>query len=233
MSHAQRIYSGIATIFMASAVFVFWHPGGQFMQILAGIPLVGSLLAALIQILRDQAAHERTLLIQTVQNRFALGTSSHMANVAFDKHVQFIEEYAQEFYNALTTLFREGPTKEVLQHSSILYALRQKYAVWLTSKVEDDLERFESALRQIGAWAGYVNDAPNAEDRRQKTNEVYLTFAKVMGFPEWDGEQLTDDLAVSMLVGRLRSVLGTEELTALRSAVISKTIADLKSETGQ
>jgi hypothetical protein len=184
----------------------------------------------LVQVLRDQAAHERKLLIVAEKNRFALGTSSHMANVAFDKHVLFSEEYVEEAHKALTTLFRKGPTDEVLQHTDTLYLLRQKHAVWLTSKVEKDLEKFESSLREIGAWAGYVSAAPHAEDRQQKLNEMYRTFAKVMGFSEWGGETLTDELTLSMLVRQLRSVLGIEELTELRTAVTSKAIAELKSE---
>ncbi len=229
MSRTQRVYSAIAAIFIASLAFYYWNPGSAAIQFLAGIPLVASLVAALVQILRDQAAHERAMLILAEQNRFSLGASSHMANVAFDKHVQFSEEYAEEVHKALTTLFREGPTPEVLQHTGALYTLQQKYAVWLTSKVETELETFESALRRIGANAGYVRDAPSAEDRQQRLNAMYRTFAEVMGFEEWQGEQLTDDLAVSMMIRRLRAILGTEELTEMRSAIVSKAIAELRS----
>ncbi len=168
MSRTQRFYSAIAVIFMASFAFYYWNPSSAAIQFLASIPLVGSLIAALVQILRDQAAHERAMLVLAEQNRFSLGASSHMANVAFDKHVEFSEEYAKEVHKALTTLFREGPTPEVLRHTGALYALQQKYAVWLTPKVERDLETFESALRRIGANAGYVRDAPSAEDRQQR-----------------------------------------------------------------
>lgn len=57
---------------------------------------------------------------------------------------------------------------------------------------------------------------------------MYRTFAKVMGFEEWQGEQLTDDLAVSMMIRRLCAILGTEKLTEIRSAIVSKTIAELR-----
>ena len=228
MSQTKKTYFGIAAIFSVSLAFYYWHPDGEGIQFLAGIPLVGSLVAALVQILRDQATHERAMLIVAEQNRFSLGASSHMANVAFDKHVQFSEEYAEEVHKALTTLFRNGPTPEVLQHTGTLYVLQQKYAVWLTSKLEKDLEVFESALRRIGADAGYVYNTTDADDRQQKLNAMYKTFAEVMGFEEWRGEKLTDDLAISMMIRRLRNILGTEELTEIRSAIVSKAITELR-----
>lgn len=121
MSRTQKTYFAIVTIFTASLAFYYWNPASAAIQFLAGIPLVGSLVAALVQILRDQTAQERAMPILAAQNRFSLGASSHMANVAFDKHVQFSEEYAEEVHKALTTLVREGPTPEVLQHTGTLY----------------------------------------------------------------------------------------------------------------
>jgi len=228
LSRTQRTYSAFAAIFTVSLAFYYWNPGDAAIQFLAGIPLVGTLIAALIQILRDQAAHERAMLVLAAQNRFSLGASSHMANVAFDKHVQFSEEYAEKVFKTLSTLFKKGPTQEVLQHTGNLYTLQQKYAVWLTSRVEKDLETFESALRRIGASAGYIRDDPSAEDRQQRLDEMYQTFAEVMGFEKWQGEQLTDELAISMMIRRLRKILGTEELTEMRSAIVSKAIAELR-----
>ena len=227
MSQTKKTYFSIAVILIASLIFFYWHPGGGDIQFLAGIPLVSSLLALLVQILRDQAAHERAMLILDAQNHFSLGASSHMANVAFDKHVLFCEEYADEVHKALTTLFREGPTAQVLAHTGNLYKLQQKYAVWLTAKLEGDLESFESALRSIGANASYVYTTSGTDDRQQKLDAMYQTFAKVMGFEEWQGEKLTDELAISMLIRRLRKILGTEELTGLRSSIVSKAILEL------
>ena len=128
-----------------------------------------------------------------------------MANVAFDKHVQFSEEYVQEVHKALVTLFKEGPTAEVLQHTKALYMLQQKYAVWLTAKLEKDLELFESALRRLGANAHYVSAAPAADDFQQRLSAMYKTFADVMGAEfmgsnEWNGEGLTEELAISMVI---------------------------------
>ena len=226
MTHTQRTYAGIAVVFALSVVMVLWLPSGELIQTIAAVPLVGSLIAALFQVLRDQAAHDRQLLLQDSQNRFSLGATSHMANVAFDKHVQFSEDYVGEVHKTLRTLFREGPTDEVFKHTTELYSTQQKYAVWLTPQIESDLELFESALRKIGANAGYLKSTTNATDRQERIAEMYKTFADVMGSKwmgtEWNGEKLTEELAITMVIRRLRGILGTEELTAIRAALLAK-----------
>ena len=55
-------------------------------------------------------AHE--IEMEEAKNRFTVGAASHMANVAFDKHVQFCEAYSGEMFSALTTLFARGPHAE-------------------------------------------------------------------------------------------------------------------------
>lgn len=232
ISHKQKTYFGIVTVFVLSLGLFHWLPDGGLIQNVAAIPVVGSLLGALFQILRDQAAHDRKLAIVNVQNGFTLGATSHMANVAFDKHVLFSEEYVAEVHKAVSTLFREGPTPEVLTHTAALYTLQQKYAVWLTPKIEEDLECFDSALRRIGANAGYVNSATGAEDRPQRIASMFKTFAdvmgtKFMGASEWEGESLSEELAVSMVIRKLRAILGIEELTQMRVAFVTNALRDL------
>ena len=151
MASRIKTYLGLAAVFGLSSVVYALLPSTDLLKELSAVPLVGSLLGALWQILRDQAAHERQLFLQDAQNRFSLGATSHMAAVAFDKHVQFCEEYVAEVHKTLHTLFREGPTEQVFPHSRALYGIQQKYSVWLTQKIEASLEQFESALRKIGA----------------------------------------------------------------------------------
>ncbi|RJQ77166.1 MAG: hypothetical protein C4519_13915 [Desulfobacteraceae bacterium] len=231
MKRKTKTYIGITIVFALSASFFYWKPDGEFIQILAAIPLVGSLVGALFQLFRDQAAFEKELHLQESQNIYSLGTSSHMANTAFDKHVQFSEEYAEESHKALFTLFREGPTKEVLQHSFALHKIQQKYAVWLTSEIEKELNKFEATLRCIGADASYVYDSPQGPKRQEKLNSMYRAFAQaigpeLLGSDEWHGDKITDELAVTGLIRHLRKVLGTEELTKLREKLVSKTISE-------
>ena len=233
LSQRTKYYLGITAVLALSLGSLFWLPGGEFVQSLSAIPLVGSLVAALFMLVRDYTAHERKLLLQESQNRFLLGASSHMANVAFDKHVQFAEEYADELHKALATLFQKGPTQDVLKHTNVMYELHQKYAVWLTNKLEAELEQFEFDLRKIGAAAGYVDASTAQENREEIMSAMYRRFAEVMGkermgADEWDGEKISEERAASMTIRRLRSILGSEELTEMRTSIISKSIAKLR-----
>lgn len=152
-----------------------------------------------------------------------------MANVAFDKHVDFAEAYVCEVQAALATLFREGPTKDALSHARNLFTLRQKHAPWLTAKIDTDLETFESALRKIGASATYVENAPGGDHWVSHHEKMYKLFAEVMDWKEWNGESLTDEHASTLVVSGLRAVLGTEELTEMRGVLVSKAIAQMRS----
>jgi hypothetical protein len=60
---------------------------------LAGLPAIAALFAALFQLSRDSIAFDRSVRLEEAKNRFTVGATSHMAIVAFDKHVQFCEEY--------------------------------------------------------------------------------------------------------------------------------------------
>jgi len=88
------------------------------------------------------------------------------------------------------------------------------------------LNQFESALKLIGANKGYLDAMQGSDqeghERQKAMNEMFNTFAKVMGLPEWRGEKLTDELAIASLVRKLRRLVGTEELTKMRSTLIMK-----------
>lgn len=214
----------LAFICVASVLAWIAARNHDFVQVLLAIPFVGSLLAALAQIIRDQAAHEKALLLQEAGNRFVLGVGSHMGNVAFNKHVEFSQAYITEAQGALRTLVREGPCETVLNHASKLYEVRQAYIIWLTVDLEQSLDPFEIALREIGSNACYVKevrgDIGHREERSKALEKMYNDFARVMGFKQWDGVELTDDLAVVALVRKIRSILGIEEITSLRLSIL-------------
>lgn len=220
---------------MLSLGLFFVLPSGEFIQLLAAIPLVGSLVAVLVQTLRDQVAHDRALTMFAAEKLFTIGASSHMANIAFDKHVQFSEEYAKEVHETLMTLSREGPTENALRHATNLYILRQKHAVWLTVKLEADLELFESALRKLGSNAYMVKSSPGAPKPLQLVKAMYKNFADVMGADimgsnDWEGEELSEERAISAVIRRLRGILGTEELAEMRSAIIARSMQELRQD---
>lgn len=229
MQGKTKTYAAYVAVMAASLALMYWG-ASELIKELAGIPLVGALVAALFQIIRDENAHERSELLMRYQNSFAMGATSHMANVAFDKHVQFSEEYIKESYAALQTIFREGPTQEAVSHAFSLVGVRERYAVWLTAKIEKDLQPFELALRQMGASAGYVQATVGdrtATQRKEHIDRMYKILAKLTNLPEWKGEELTNELAISTQIQQLRSILGTDELSKLRQSLLTRAVKEL------
>ena len=226
MSPTAKTYAGLGLLcaISGSALALWRH--NEIVEVVASLPFAASLIGALVQILRDQAAHERSLLLLDAQNHFVVGATSHMANVAFDKHVAFSEAYTEIAHAALLGLLRHGPTEKILNDAGALYTLREKHAVWLTSDMDKQLEAFEQALREIGAAAGFVKStegsAGYADARSKMLASMYRRFAQVMAFPKWEEEPLTDELAMAAVIRFLRKVLGTEELTNLRTLIMRK-----------
>jgi hypothetical protein len=228
MPPARSIYLALAALFAASLLAMLLLPHGSLLKEIAAVPLVGALISALFQIVRDQTAHERQALLQDAQHRFALGASSHMANVAFNKHAQFAEEYVTEVFCTLDTLFSEGPSQEVLSHASKLFALRRMFAVWLTPGIDSVLQKFEVALRNIGANDWFLRNAGADTPRQKQIDEMYKTFADVLGKEHmgetWQGEALSEDVAIARVLQGLRAVLGVEELTKIRTEIIKRAL---------
>lgn len=232
MGRKQITYAVITSVFVFSLGFLIWSElNNKALEFLAGIPLVSALVVALFQIMRDQAAYERDQLLMDYQNRFVLGASSHMANLAFDRHVEFCEEYIHEAHEALNTLYRKGPSEEALTHAGNLSLIRRKHAMWIADEIEHDLEPFEKALRQMGASAGYVAATTgdySAAQRPAHLDRMYKIFSQVTGEKEWDGETLMDSLAITSQVRYLRGVLGIEELNKMRQAIVTKAMNEFR-----
>ncbi|MDB5978358.1 MAG: hypothetical protein JWR07_5118 [Nevskia sp.] len=233
MSNKTKTYIGFSLIFAAAfAGSIFAARNSPFLQQLFALPMVAALGGALFKFFRDVAAHERAIALQVDQQHFAIGASSHMADVAFDKHILFSEKYVAEAQASIHTLFRDGATEEALQCARRLFQIREDYIVWLTPALEKELDVFERALRELGAAAGLVKstrESPEHQDVRQKTiPEMYKMLAQVLGLPQWEGKAITDELAVAAVIRKLRSLLGTEELTELRQAIINRASSALK-----
>ena len=92
---SKLIYIALAVLLVGSLTAYSLLPVGAQRDLVAA-PAIGSLFLALFQIFRDMAAHEKAVGLLELQNNFALGAMSHLANVAFDKHVSFCEKYAEE-----------------------------------------------------------------------------------------------------------------------------------------
>jgi hypothetical protein len=205
-------------------------------DILKGImasPAVVALFIALYQILKSQSEFEKKKYFDTRRRVFEIGATSHMANTTFDKHVEFCEEYMKEVNSTVGTLFREGPSKEALTHANKSYMLRQKFAAWLTKEINLGLGPYEQVVREIGAWAGFVDqtrESPQyAEMRSQKINEIYKKFSEVLNLD--NKENIDEVYAIELVQDKIREILGIEELTKIRKYLIKEAVESLESRT--
>jgi hypothetical protein len=155
----------------------------------AGVAVVKYLSDSLIE--RQKAQQSRDL--QQTQNTFSVGATSHMATVAFDKHIGFCEEYVEEVSKALQALIDNGSAQEPLDVGS-LSRIRQKWALWLTNDIDNELEQFERRVTQLGAEAPAV-DA--------------------------NGDRVSNESSIKTAIAFLREVLRTEQLTALRNELVT------------
>ncbi len=143
------------------------------------------------RLIERQRAQQSSELLDA-QNTFAVGATSHMAIVAFDKHVEFCEKYVEEVSNALQRLIQDEGALQPLDVGR-LSEIRQKWALWLTDAIDSELEKFEYRVTQLGGEAPAV-DA--------------------------DGNRVSNERSVKTAIAFLREVLRTEELTALRNELV-------------
>lgn len=144
---------------------------------------------------RQRAQQSRELL--EAQNAFSVGATSHMATVAFDKHIGFCEEYVEEVYKALHALIQDGGTVEPLD-ARRFSQIRQKWALWLTQEIENKLDQFELRITQI--IGGTAKDVDS------------------------DGAPVPSERSITRNIADLREVLHTEELTALRNELVIRSL---------
>ena len=233
MKHNHQFYGFLIIILIISFSVAFLLPTSDIIKGIAATPGISALFIALYQLLRDQSLHEKQLELQRRQQIFNLGATSHMANTAFDKHVEFCEKYMAEVHNTVSTLFREGPSGNALDHSGNLFSLRQEYSAWLTEDIATKLEPFEAALRRIGASSQFIETTSGsgsyAESRSKKIDEMYRIFRDMLGLEE-KKEKIDEAFAVETVKSKIRDILGIEQLTLLRKALISEASKLLQSE---
>ncbi|MBX9831575.1 MAG: hypothetical protein K2X78_00835 [Burkholderiaceae bacterium] len=227
----NKLLSSLGTyLLLASLALVGMYlarDGGAFVMAISQIPLVGSMLAALFQLVRDDAAHARAAQLQVSQHGFALGVESHMAKLIFERHVEFCEAYATEINRTLAELNQQGI--HATGCAGKLFTLRLKYSLWLEDKAMDQLKAFEDNLFDLEREAG------NAEAFRQLQDEASLQSRKLaidnarrcraiaLGEVGFDGAPLPKGRSCTSALGALRTIVDTEMLSKLRKTFCSDT----------
>jgi hypothetical protein len=231
MKQNTKTYIGLAGVFIASFFMTVLLPIPELFKGIATMPVVGALIGAIYQIFRDQAAHEKQLELLRRKQIFDLALTSHMANTAFDKHVQFCENYMKEVHETLKTLIREGSTTQALDHAKNLYAMRREYAAWITAEIGDQLGRFEELLQRIGTHAEYGEKWIGNPNESKRSGHAYLEADKLLegllGELLGKKSESNENLTIEKVKSQLRHILGIEELTRIREWVVSQAVKSI------
>jgi len=203
-------------------------PIDELLKGIAAMPAIGVLIWVLYQTARDHSAHEKQIELQKKRQFFDLGATSHMANTAFDKHVEFCEKYMIEVHKTLLALIQKGPTKDAITNANKLYGLRQEYSAWVTEEIAMELDKFESAVRSVGTRTGLAQSLSNSSSEAEKglkaRNETRDLFAKILGEYYGNDQTIDDDLSVEKVKTKIRDILGIEELTKIRKWIVSQAV---------
>lgn len=195
-------------VFIASFGVSYFLPISQIFKDIAGLTSLGTIILTLYKSWKDEQ-------LQNKQQDFILGTASHMAEVAYNKHVIFCEEYIERIEKGRQELFRDGPSRNCLDIGRGLVNIRQKHSSWLTKEIEDNLKPFEQALIKIGAQERLINSLPVGEQRNKVIEEVYKAFGLVLGHENSLNEDEAN-LHIDKIIEKIRDILGINILTKLR-----------------
>jgi hypothetical protein len=156
---------------------------------------------------------------------------SHMATVAFDRYVEFCEEYTKRYYEALQDLIQTGPAEAAMVHARDLATIRQKWTLWVTADIKEHLKKFEDLMYSMGTEAMLTNPhfPATAPNHGEMIHNMHRSFCLLMGLRGWNGEKLDKQLALDNLMDGIRNTLGTNHFGQLREQTIEYAIADFAS----
>jgi hypothetical protein len=213
---ASSLYVVAILVFIASAWSASNITVDNLSKALFAVPGATALFSIVYKFWKDERAHERQVELQARQQDFAFLPASHMASVAYDKHVKFCEEYLEAVNKAVFELWAEGPNVKALGHANSLRDIRDRHTAWLTREIEEKLFPIEAALRQIGAGSHVLPLVQFGSERSKIVDDVYGAFGKIT---ESGKENEGSAAAVASITDSLRELLGIKELTELRTEV--------------
>ena len=213
---ANSLYVVAVLVFLASAWSASNFTVDNLSKALFAVPGATALFSIVYRFWKDERAHERQVELQARQQDFAFLPASHMASVAYDKHVEFCEEYLEAVNKAVFELWLEGPNVNALGHANLLRDIRDRHTAWLTREIEEKLFPIEAALRQIGAGSHVLPLVQPGSQRSKIVDDVYGAFGKIT---ESGKENQGSAAAVASITDSLRELLGIKELTELRTEV--------------
>ncbi len=209
------IYIGCIIVLIISFLGTFFLPISEILQGIVLTPGIGALFIFLNQLWRDERAHERAIELQSKQHDFVFGAASHMANVVYDKHAFFCEEYITRVQKGFHELLKDGPSRNSMVIGRELVNIRQRHSAWLTKEIENKLKPFEQTLIKIGAKNGLIDSLPVGESRNRVIDEVYRFFGLILKEIEAENKE-ESEVSLEQNIENIRDILGVSTFTELR-----------------
>jgi len=211
-------------VFIVSTLSVFFLPISEEYKGIVSLPGIVALFGFLFQPLRDEIQFKKNRTLQQAQNEFTISISSHMANVAFDKHVLFCEEYISAINNGMPKLFTDGPSASSGDVAEDLKKVRLKYATWVTKEIKDQLLPFEEALSKVDLNHLIIKNIPKGDRKNKLIDEMFSVFSDILELQreKYKTKEKVKGIGFSRIIERVQDVLGITELTKLRIKVIKE-----------
>lgn len=217
MRLSWKTYCLLAAVWAGSATMTLILRSTGLLELFVATPGALALIGALYKLLLDEAAHMKTLAVQHDQQRFALGITSHMADVAFDKHVALCEDFTRELFETLQALMNNPLDHEGAKRcADALGDTIRKHAIWISPELQVQLEEFENAVRQIAAQALIAVEHPQIGDRQKLLGMLLELIDSGASY----GKTPRRELLYRKIIDHTRQVLGVQELTQLRHSIL-------------
>lgn len=218
-----RVYLISSLVFLVSGLSAYFLRNNEVIKSFLTVPFVGSLCLALYKSWKDDQ-------LQNSQQDFILGIASHMAEVAYDKHVIFCEEYISRLQKGLEELYQKGASKYSLTIGRELAEIRQKHSAWITEQIEKELTPLEDAFIEIGIKGYSLDHEPTGPQRTQIVKRIYEVFGLLLGDKSEDVEIEESKVAIGDVIEKIRNILGINALTELRLETIKIAVKRLKAK---
>jgi hypothetical protein len=105
--------------------------------------------------------------------------------------------------------------------------IRIRWTLWLTPGIEAELAKLEAALRKMGAENILLDGMPVGQARSATVERLYILFSDITGANHWDEKVEKRNLSDAVR-RKLREVLGTAELTSLRTHFVKRALNNLE-----
>ena len=221
MKLTWKVYGVLTVVFLASIAFTWIARASGVWQDLYAAPGVIALLGVLWQLFRDEAAHTRAVALERDKQQFNLGITSHMADVAFDRHVALCDEFAQELFSTLQCVMSNSQDHEAIKHKAdSIGNIVRKHAIWTTQELQDKLQKFESVIREIGAKSYAAANHPGSVQWDQPLS-LLLDLIDT-GSPY--GAPPKKEVLHQQIIDNARRILGVKELTDLRKKLLERSL---------